>query len=112
MPKAARLNDSIVGTTAGEHSGHAAPHPPSPITGQISGGCSGDVFINSLPAATVGSITTELDECCGSSQGTVAVGSGSVFINGKPAARVGDALNPHNGVGQVSSGSGDVNIGG
>lgn len=112
MPEAARLNDSVVGTTAGEHSGHVPPHSPEPFGGQISSGCSGDVFINGLPAATAGSITTETDVCCGSSQGSVAVGSGSVFINGKPAARVGDALAAHSGSGEVSSGSSDVFIGG
>lgn len=112
MPAAARLNDSIVGTTAGEHSGHDSPHGPLPISGTISGGCSGDVLINGRPAATQGSVTTELDGCCGSAAGSVAEGSGTVRINGKPAARVGDALNPHNGSGNVSGGSGDVTIGG
>ena len=112
MPKAARLNDAVTGTTAGEHSGHAVPHPPEQFSGEISSGCSGDVFINSLPAATVGSVTTERDGCCGSSQGRVAAGSGSVFINGKPAARLGDALAPHSGTGEISAGSADVLIGG
>lgn len=112
MPSAARLNDAVVGTTGGEHSGHAPPHSPMTFTGEISGGCSGDVFINGRPAATVGSITTERDGCCGSSQGAVAVGSGSVLINGKPAARLGDALAAHSGAGAISSGSGDVFIGG
>lgn len=112
MPAAARLSDSVAGTTAGEHTGHIPPHSPLPFGGQISGGCSGDVFINGLPAATVGSITTETDACCGASPGMVAVGSSSVFINGKPAARLGDALAAHNGSGAVSSGSGDVLIGG
>lgn len=46
MPGAARLNDSIQGTTGGEHTGHVPPHGPLPISGQISGGCSGDVNIN------------------------------------------------------------------
>lgn len=32
MPDAARFGDSIQGTTAGEHSGHASPHPPSAIS--------------------------------------------------------------------------------
>lgn len=112
MPSAARLGDAITGTTAGEHSGHTTPHGPTPITGNISGNCSPDVFINGQPAATIGSTTTEMDACCGSSQGSVGAGSGTVFINGKPAARVGDALNAHNGTGQVSAGSGDVFIGG
>lgn len=71
-----------------------------------------NVFINGRPAATVGSITTERDGCCGSSTGVVAAGSGSVFINGKPAARLGDALTPHSGSGAISGGSGDVFIGG
>lgn len=112
MPSAARLGDSIAGTTAGEHSGHATPHSPLPITGSISGNCSGDVFINGKPAAYVSSVTTENDACCGSSQGSVGAGSGTVFINGHQAARVGDALNAHNGTGQITGGSGDVSFGG
>ena len=112
MPQAARLGDTVQGTTAGEHSGHDTPHPPMPFSGEITGGCSGDVLINGIPAATVGSITTERDGCCGSSSGSIAVGSSSVFINGKPAARNGDALAAHSGSGSVSSGSSDVLIGG
>lgn len=112
MPSAARLGDSIAGTTAGEHAGHAPPHPPLPISGSISGNCSPDVLINGQPAAYVGSITTEQDACCGSSQGSIGAGSGSVFINGKAAARLGDSLSAHNGSGQVTDGSGDVFIGG
>lgn len=112
MPAAARLSDAVTGTTGGEHSGHVPPHSPMTFTGEISEGCSRNVFINGLPAATVGSITTERDGCCGSSQGAVAVGSGSVFINGKPAARLGDALAAHSGSGVISGGSGDVFIGG
>ena len=112
MPGAARQGDAIQGTTAGEHNGHATPHGPLPITGTISGGCSGDVFINGRPAAYVGSTTTENNACCGSSQGSIAQGSSSVFINGKPAARIGDTLAAHNGTGAVSAGSGDVLIGG
>ena len=106
MPGAARLNDAVAGMTEGEHSGHATPHSPEAFSGEISGGCSGDVFIN------VGSSTTERDSCCGSSQGSVAAGSGSVFINGKSAARLGDALNAHSGSGAISAGSGNVFIGG
>ncbi len=112
MPEAARLNDSVTGTTAGEHSGHAAPHSPETFGGHISSGCSGDVFINGIPAAVVGSITTETDSCCGSSPGAVAEGSGSVFINGKPAARKGDALAAHSGTGEVAAGSPNVFMGG
>ena len=112
MPNAARLTDAVDGTTAGEHSGHAPPHPPEPFSGEISGACSPTVRINGLAAATVGSITTERDGCCGSSQGAVGTGSGTVRINGKPAARMGDALTAHSGSGTVTGGSPDVRIGG
>ena len=112
MPNAARLTDAVDGTTAGEHSGHVPPHTPEPVTGEISGACSGDVRVNGLAAATVGSITTERDGCCGSSQGAVAAGSGTVRINGKAAARTGDALAPHSGSGTITGGSATVRIGG
>lgn len=108
MPGVSRLNDSIAGTTSGEHSGHIYPHFPSPISGYISGGCSSNVFVNSSPVATVGSITKEVDACCGSSSGTVAVGSSTVFVNGKGVARIGDALNPHNGTASITGGSSNV----
>ncbi len=111
MPSAARQTDEVLGTTAGEHSGHIPPHGPVTFTGNVTSACSGDVFINHLPAATVGSITTEKDVCCGSSEGKIAVGSGTVFINKKPAARLGDDLEAHNGEGKVSTGSSDVFIG-
>lgn len=112
MLAAARLTDSITGTDTGEHTGHDPPHTAVPITGQISGGCSPNVFINTLQAATVDSISTEHDDCCGTSLGKVAAGSGTVFINGKQAARIGDALQPHNGKANISGGSENVFIGG
>ena len=112
MPNAARLTDAVDGTTAGEYSGHVPPHSPEPFTGEISGACSGNVRINGLAAATVGSTTTERDGCCGSSQGAVAAGSGTVRINGKAAARTGDALAPHSGSGTITGGSATVRIGG
>ncbi len=112
MAQAARLGDAVTGTTAGEHSGHVPPHPPEQFSGEISGGCSGDVFINGTPAAVAGSTTTERDGCCGSSAGKVASGSSSVFINRKPAVRFGDDLAPHSGSGKITSGSRDVLIGG
>lgn len=110
--RAARMGDTVTGMTSGEHSGHEEPHGPSEISGEISDGCSEDVFINVEPAAVAGSITTEMDDCCGGGEGTIAAGSSSVFINGKPAARDGDALAAHDGEGAVSSGSEDVLIGG
>ena len=74
MPQAARITDAVAGTTAGEHTGHVPPHSPDPFSGEISGACSGTVRINGLSAATVGSITTERDGCCGSSQGAGGAG--------------------------------------
>ena len=112
MPQAARITDAVAGTTAGEHTGHVPPHPPEQFRGEISGACSVTVRINGLAAATVGSITTERDGCCGSSEGAVGAGSGTVRINGKPAARTGDALAAHSGSGTVTGGSSNVRIGG
>lgn len=109
MPGVARLDDSIKGTTSGEHSTHTvSPCSPSEISGFISGGCSSNVYCNGRPVATVGSITTENDSCCGSAKGTVATGSSRVFVNGKPIARIGDALNPHNGTASITGGSSNV----
>ena len=112
MPQAARITDAVAGTTAGEHTGHVQPHSPEQFSGEISGACSGTVRINGLAAATVGSITTERDGCCGSSEGAVGAGSGTVRINGKAAARMGDALAAHSGSGTVTGGSSNVRIGG
>lgn len=112
MPAAARMTDSVAGTTAGEHTGHVLPHAPEPFTGEISGACSHNVRINGLSAAVAGSATTERDGCCVSSRGAVAGGSGTVRIGRKPAARMGDALAAHSGAGTVTGGSPDVNVGG
>lgn len=112
MPAAARITDAVAGVTAGEHSGHVPPCAPEPFSGEISAACSGDVRINALAAAVVGSVTTERDGCCGSSTGAVAAGSGTVRINGKPAARLGDALAAHSGAGTITGGSPNVQIGG
>lgn len=112
MPAAARISDSVSGTTAGEHSGHIIPCPPMTFSGEISGACSPSVRINGLAAAVAGSTTTERDGCCGTSAGAVAAGSGTVRINGSPAARMGDALAPHNGSGTITAGSPSVRIGG
>ncbi len=113
MPPASRMGDAVRGTTAGEHSGHDdPPHGPLPFDGEIISNCSGNVFINRLGAAHIGSVTVERDACCGSSNGKVARGSGSVFVNGIPASRLGDALSPHSGTGEIVQGSADVYIGG
>ena len=116
MARAARRGDAVAGMTAGEHSGHYdeygnPEHGAMPLSGEISGNTSGNVFINGRAAATAGSLSTERDGCCGSSQGSVRGGSASVAINGAAAARQGDALNAHNGSGSVTGGSGDVFIG-
>lgn len=108
MKGVSRLTDSIYGLTAGEHSGHTAPHGSIPITGEISDNCSKDVFVNNLPAAFVGSITTEHDDCCITSYGEVAEGSSTVFCNNIPLSRIGDAVNPHNGTVNITGGSDNV----
>lgn len=110
MAGAARLGDSMIGM-AGEHADHKErPHNPAAISGTIAYNCSSNVFINGRAAASVGSGTAEGCSCCGSGIGTVITGSGKVFINGRPAARNGDAVAPHAGTGNITSGSSNVII--
>jgi uncharacterized Zn-binding protein involved in type VI secretion len=69
----------------------------------------GNVLINGMPAAVVGSMYTP--HSCGDTVHpvrTISGGSGSVMINGVPAARVGDPISCGDSVG---SGSGDVFLG-
>jgi len=58
---------------------------------------SGDVFVNGVPAARLGSPTSCPQVCpvpvpAPHSPGTVTVGSTSVFVNGAGAARQGDTI--------------------
>lgn len=82
------------------------PPPATPVlvpghvfSGIINGGLSSDVLIENRPAATVGSMATNVPPHIpigGSfvipptNQATIIRGSASVFINGKAAARLGD----------------------
>ena len=78
--------------------GDAISHGGAVVSG------SGDVTINNIPAAMIGSAAA----CALHGGSAVACGSGSVFINNMPAARLGDAT----GCGAaICSGSGDVLIG-
>lgn len=109
MSEVARLNDSIYGITSGEHSGHSLnPHSPLPITGNISDNCSLNVFCNGIAVAHKGSVTTEVDGCCGSSSGSIAQGSSTVFVNNIPVSRKGDSISAHSGTAIIDSGSSNV----
>lgn len=76
MPGIIRLGDMTVG--------HG--FPPKPTTSGSS-----DVFINGIPACTVGDSTAV--HCLGPvcHVGVIASGSPTVFVNGKPVARQGDS---------------------
>ena len=85
--------------------------PSGIMSGHISAGCSSNVMINGISAATVGSTTSEVDACCGGGSGSVTSGSGIVNINGKPAARAGDNITTHVGsITTISGCSNNVNI--
>lgn len=87
MKPAARVNDAI------SHGGNI-----------VSG--SGNVFINSLPAAAV----AISNAACSIDGSTVVVsGSGTVFINNQPAARISDSTACG---ATIVAGSGNVLIGG
>lgn len=96
MPSAARLGDSTI-----PHSGWSG--------GTITSGSS-NVFINGIPASTIGDSGTPHTKPKNPPHGVVvSSGSKSVLINGKAAARIGDACSCGSAVG---SGSRDVMIGG
>ena len=111
MSFAAKMGDKVVGTDTHivmvPSPGGPVPTPtPLPFAGTITGGCSTNVLIGGMPAATVGSTATNLPphivpppstfQVPPTNQGTVVKGSGTVLINNKPAARNGDKVNTCN----------------
>src|SRR5512144_2913243 len=106
MPPAARRTDPVFATDI-----HlvAVPPPvgaaalPHPFAGTLQTDVSADVLVNSLGAATVGSVAINqpphLPTPPGTSflrppsnRGTVQTGSVTVLINGRAAARMGDRV--------------------
>ncbi|HTJ28511.1 MAG TPA: PAAR domain-containing protein [Candidatus Limnocylindria bacterium] len=99
---AAKMGDQVVGadTHLVQPPGPTPPVPvPLPFAGTINGGLSSNVFINGMPAATLGSTATNLPPHIPpggtfvnppTNQATIISGSPIVMINGKPAARAGD----------------------
>ena len=106
MSPGAKQGDQVVGTDVHivmiPSPGGPVPTPlPSPFAGKITGGCSTNVMIAGMPAATVGSTAVNQPphvpqggpfQVPPTNQGTVTQGSSSVLINNKPAARVGDPV--------------------
>ena len=101
MP-AAKQNDRIaaIDTHLIQPPAPTSPVPtPCPFSGPITAGLSGNVFVEGLPAATVGSTATNTPGHVPiggtfvvppTNQGEVVSGSATVLINGAPAARAGD----------------------
>ena len=110
MSTAARQGDQVVGTDVHiimiPSPGGPVPTPlPHPFAGTITGGCSTNVTIGGLPAATLGSTATNAPphvpqggpfQLPPTNQGVVVNGSATVLINNKPAARAGDTVNSCN----------------
>jgi uncharacterized Zn-binding protein involved in type VI secretion len=130
MSPGAKQGDQVVGTDTHifmiPSPGGPVPTPlPSPFAGMITGGCSANVMIAGMPAATVGSTATNSPphlpqggpfQAPPTNQGTVSQGSGTVLINNKPAARVGDPVTTCNDPAPAPTssivGAGTVMIGG
>ncbi|QUQ62586.1 PAAR domain-containing protein [Kutzneria sp. CA-103260] len=130
MSPGAKQGDQVVGTDTHifmiPSPGGPVPTPlPSPFAGTITGGCSTNVVIGGMPAATVGSTATNSPphvpqggpfQVPPTNQGTVTQGSGTVLINNKPAARVGDPVTTCNDPAPAPTssivGAGTVMIGG
>lgn len=129
---AARQSDPVTGTDVHivlvPSAGGPVPTPlPHPFSGTLVGNLSSDVFIDGLPAATMGSTATNnpphLPTAPGTAfqkppmnRGTVQVGSTTVLINSRQAARVGDTVmtcgDPVDApTGTISAGSSTVMIG-
>jgi uncharacterized Zn-binding protein involved in type VI secretion len=103
---AAKMGDKVVGTDIHiiniPSPGGPIPTPlPHPFAGTITGGCSTNVLIGGMPAATLGSTATNAPPHIPqggpflnppTNQGTVIKGSATVLINNKPAARTGDTV--------------------
>ncbi len=99
---AAKLGDKVVAVDIHiiQPPGPVPPLPvPHPFLGMIDGGVSSNVFINGMPAATLGSTATNLPPHIPiggtfvnppTNKATIIKGSAIVMINGKPAARLGD----------------------
>ena len=110
MSPGAKQGDKVVGTDVHiimiPSPGGPVPTPvPHPFTGTITGGCSTNVLIGGMPAATLGSTATNAPphvpqggpfQVPPTNQGSVVKGSGTVLINNKPAARAGDTVNTCN----------------
>jgi uncharacterized Zn-binding protein involved in type VI secretion len=110
MSPAAKQGDKVVGTDVHiimvPSPGGPVPTPlPHPFAGTITGGCSPNVTIGGLPAATLGATATNAPphvpqggpfQLVPTNQGVVVKGSATVLINNKPAARAGDTVNTCN----------------
>ncbi len=130
MSFAAKQGDKVVGTDTHvimvPSPGGPVPTPlPHPFAGTITGGCSTNVTIGGLPAATVGSTATNAPphvpqggsfQLPPTNQGVVVKGSSTVLINNKPAARTEDKVNTCNDPAPAPTSSivaaGTVDIGG
>lgn len=100
----AKQGDTVVGTDTHivlvPSPGGPVPTPlPFPFDGKIMNGCSENVLIAGMPAATVGSIAVNEPphipesgtfQVPPTNQGTIDKGSPTVLVNDKPAARAGD----------------------
>jgi uncharacterized Zn-binding protein involved in type VI secretion len=69
------------------------------------------VFINGQPVLRVGDRGEHTGVCCGKSTWRAKTGSSTVTINGLPIHRVGDEIEQGEAVGQLITGSSDVEVG-
>lgn len=131
MPAAARQNDTVTATDTHidlvpTGSGFTPTPLPYPFSGPLSLNLSGDVLVNGLPIAVVGSVAVNNPPHVPApgpfqrpphNTGTVDSGSSTVLVNQRPAARLGDPVKTCNDpvdqpVGTIVTGSADVLIGG
>ena len=106
MPEMGRLGDK----SKADADAHGCPACPHKVIGPAVQG-SPNVMVNNMPALRIGDMGIHA-ACCGPNIWTATTGSATVFINFRPAHRKGDMDTHCGGVGELTEGSPDVDVGG
>ncbi len=106
MPPQGRVSD----LAKAQADAHGCPGCPHPVVGPAIMG-SPDVYVNGFPALRKDDMGIHM-ACCDGNIWNALTGSATVFINGKPAHRKGDTTKHCGGVGELTMGSPNVDVGG
>ncbi len=108
MPAIARVGDNAQCPSDTHGNPLCCPHP---TMGPATTG-SPDVMVNGAAVLRVGDHGIHSTPCCGPNTWVVGQGSATVFVNGLAVARLGDQTVHCGGVGNIISGSANLDVGG